>query len=151
MCSFLNSSKCWLMTKVVHVCWPSFFGHSWTTWPCFSQYKQVLHLCCCCFSYFTKGLNCISLICMRLFFVENFKGWPNGKMGAKFWWVKAPYYKKAKIVVTLYCLSKNPCLNFNHVIIKKKFQNIFVYYGKSKHNEVKCSINVIFKFHMMWC
>jgi hypothetical protein len=44
----------------------------------------------------------------------------------------------AKIVVTLYCFLRVPCLNFNHVIIMKDFHNVFAYYGSSKPKEVKC-------------
>jgi hypothetical protein len=61
------------------------------------------------------------------------------------------HYKGAKIVVTLYCFSKVPCLNFNHVIIMKGFHNVFTYYDRSKPKEVKCQRNYIFLFHMMWC
>ncbi len=38
----------------------------------------------------------------------------------------------AKIVVTLYCFLRLPYLNFNHVIIMKKFHNFFAYYGRWK-------------------
>ncbi len=42
---------------------------------------------------------------------------------------------------TLYCFSKYPCLNFNHVIVKK---DVFAYYGMSKHKEVKYQRNYTF-------
>jgi hypothetical protein len=42
-----------------------------------------------------------------------------------------------EIVVTLYCFLGVPCLNFNHVIMKY-FHNVFVYYGSSKPEEIKC-------------
>jgi hypothetical protein len=41
----------------------------------------------------------------------------------------------------LYCFSKYPCLNFNHVIMKK---DVFAYYGMSKHKEVKYQRNCTF-------
>ncbi len=50
--------------------------------------------------------------------------------------VKA-YYGGAKIVVTLYCFSRVPYLNFNHIIIVKDFHNVFAYYHRSKPKKVK--------------
>jgi hypothetical protein len=41
-------------------------------------------------------------------------------------------YEGAKIVVTLYCFSGVPYLNFNNVIILKDFHNVFTNYGRSK-------------------
>ncbi len=46
--------------------------------------------------------------------------------------------KGVKIVVTLYCILRVPCLNFNRAIIMKKIHNGFAYYGSSKPKEVKC-------------
>jgi hypothetical protein len=51
--------------------------------------------------------------------------------------VKA-HYRGGMIVVTLYYFSRVPYLNFNHVIIMKKFHNIFAYYDSSKLKEIKC-------------
>jgi hypothetical protein len=42
------------------------------------------------------------------------------------------HYEGAKIVVTLYCLSRIPCLNFDQTIIMKDFHNVFAYYGRFK-------------------
>jgi len=42
-----------------------------------------------------------------------------------------------------------PCLNFNHVIMKKEFHNVFAYYGSLKHKKVKCQRKEIFYF--IWC
>jgi len=48
-----------------------------------------------------------------------------------------------KIVVTLYYISRIPCLNFNHVSIMKDFHNVFAYYGRSKPKEITCQRNSI--------
>jgi hypothetical protein len=50
--------------------------------------------------------------------------------------VKA-HYRGAKIVVTLYCFSRVPCLNFNCVISMNDFHSVFTYYGRSKPKEIK--------------
>ncbi len=46
--------------------------------------------------------------------------------------MKAHYGGGAKIVLTLQFILRVPSLNFNHVIIMKKFHNVFAYYGRSK-------------------
>jgi hypothetical protein len=51
----------------------------------------------------------------------------------------------SKIIVTLYCFSKVPCLNFNYVIIMKDFHNFFAYYSKSEPKEIKCQKKNIFE------
>ncbi len=43
------------------------------------------------------------------------------------------HYGGPKIVVTFYCFLKYPCVNFNHVIIKKDFYNVFAHYGRLEH------------------
>jgi hypothetical protein len=59
------------------------------------------------------------------------------------WKFKQNQYKRvqhtrgAKIIITLYFISRVPCLNFNHVIIINDFHNDFAYYGWSKPKEVK--------------
>jgi hypothetical protein len=53
------------------------------------------------------------------------------------------------IMMNRYCFLRYPCLNFNHVIMKKDFHNVFAYYCSLKHKEVKCKIKKIFYF--IWC
>jgi len=53
-----------------------------------------------------------------------------------------------EIVSTLYCFSRVPCLNFNHVIIMINFHNDIVYYDRSKPNK-KRQKNYILKFDMI--
>jgi hypothetical protein len=57
-----------------------------------------------------------------------------------------------KIVVTLYCISRIPCLNFNHVSIMKEFHNVFAYYGRSKPKEITWQRNSILRisYDVMW-
>ncbi len=40
----------------------------------------------------------------------------------------------------IHCIKflKYPCLNFNHVIINMNFHNVFAYYGRENHKEIKC-------------
>jgi hypothetical protein len=56
-----------------------------------------------------------------------------------------------KIVVTLHFILGVPSLNFNHLIIMKKFHNVFAYYDTSKPKEIKCQINctLLFSYDVM--
>jgi hypothetical protein len=74
---FLDSSSYGFAIKVACViCWPHFFGHSWTTWPCYPQYKQKLFAHhCCCFICFMKRLNRVILHGIAFLWSYQGLGW----------------------------------------------------------------------------
>jgi hypothetical protein len=69
-------------------------------------------------------------------------------------WLGERTLRGGNIIVTLYCFSRVPCLNFNHVIIMKDFHKFYAYYSRSnpkksnakKKNIFEISYDVMLKY-----